>query len=546
MTSSLRSRFSLADRRAICLAGDRVFVHHWNRGALAESYVFDATDAGLAQFERYLAETPPMPARMLVDVIEEEYRQETIPHAFGKDRKALIGRKKARLFRGTPYCHALMQGRETEGRRDDRLLLTALTNPTTIQPWAEALSRRKVPLAATTSLPILSATLLGKLGIRNDNVLLVTLQSSSGLRQSFFRGGELKVSRLAKMPRLGTVPFGEYVLGELEKLRRYLNSLRLMGRDSPLETYILSHGEPLEDLRRNCRDTEQVRYHLLDVADAAERLGVVDSADTPYSDRLFAQLLLQGRVTNHYASDQETHYFSLHRARIGMLAASIFLVFVGATWSGFNFIEAVALSQEALGAEQKADFYQARYHMARESLPPTAVEPADIERAVDIVDRLASHRPTPVVAMQTVSAAIDAFPAFRIDRLDWGSASDPEQLLLNERPQTAARAGTEPRMDTRVGAEPPAGGPRFDYYQIARIEGHIEPFDGNYRRALDEVNRFAEALRAQAGVYSVRVLLLPLDVSSGARLEGTADGERRGDSSAFAVRLVMGVGDGTG
>ena len=36
MTSSLSSRFDFVDRRALFLAGDKLIVHHWRGGALAD------------------------------------------------------------------------------------------------------------------------------------------------------------------------------------------------------------------------------------------------------------------------------------------------------------------------------------------------------------------------------------------------------------------------------------------------------------------------------------------------------------------------------
>ena len=35
------------------------------------------------------------------------------------DRDAILQRKLTQIFRSTPYRHAMLQGRETEGRRDD-------------------------------------------------------------------------------------------------------------------------------------------------------------------------------------------------------------------------------------------------------------------------------------------------------------------------------------------------------------------------------------------------------------------------------------------
>ncbi|MGH8470681.1 MAG: hypothetical protein ACREVY_17465, partial [Gammaproteobacteria bacterium] len=72
MISSLRSSFSSARRRALCIASDGVSVYQWEEGGITDAFVFDVDDAGLANFERYLRETPKVPIYLMVDVVEEE------------------------------------------------------------------------------------------------------------------------------------------------------------------------------------------------------------------------------------------------------------------------------------------------------------------------------------------------------------------------------------------------------------------------------------------------------------------------------------------
>ena len=109
---------------------------------------------------------------MLVDVVEEEYRHETIPHLYGPDRRAVLERKLAWFFRGTPYSHVLPEGRETEGRRDDKVLLSAITNPELVQPWTRLCVQQKVPVAGIYSLAIVSTALLDRINVKSPNVLM--------------------------------------------------------------------------------------------------------------------------------------------------------------------------------------------------------------------------------------------------------------------------------------------------------------------------------------------------------------------------------------
>ena len=129
---------------------------------------------------------------------------------------------------------------------------------------------------------IVSEGLLKRIDAGGPNVLLISLQKASGLRQSFFRDGHLKISRLAHMPRLGSVPFAAHLMGEVEKLRRYLNSMAMIATDHPLSIYILSHGQLLSELEQHCRDTERERFYLLDVEEVSRRLGMKKTGESHY------------------------------------------------------------------------------------------------------------------------------------------------------------------------------------------------------------------------------------------------------------------------
>jgi hypothetical protein len=107
---------------------------------------FAVSGAGAAEFERYLAGMAEIPAHLFTDLTEEDFRLDTVPHVSARDREAIVGRKLAQIFRSTPYRHAVMQGREAEGRRDDRVIYTAITNAEVLRPWVEAIERHKVPL----------------------------------------------------------------------------------------------------------------------------------------------------------------------------------------------------------------------------------------------------------------------------------------------------------------------------------------------------------------------------------------------------------------
>ena len=117
----------------------------------------------------------------------------------------------------------------------------------------------------------------------------------------------------------------------------------------------------------------------------------------------------------------------------------------------------------------------------------------------------------------------------RIEVLSWRSSDDAEAPV---------------RKEDDLGIVPPPGdeAPRRDpesLFQIARISARIEPFDGDYRAAIDTVRRFAAALAAPAGVEHVRILTLPLDLRSGQTLSGAAG--TTPESAELEIRVALRV-----
>ena len=532
MISLPRSNFELAPRRALFLSAHKAAVYQWKGGDLGNSFLFDANEEGRELFARYLKESQNIPIYVLVDVFEEEFRRDTIPHVFGSDRDAIVTRKKARTFRDTPFFYYTVEGRETEGRRDDRVLMSAVTNANLIRPWLKLLDDHKVPLAGITSVPLFTKPLLKLLPEQKDNMLIVSLQSISGLRQTFIRKGDLRISRLVQMPRYGTEPYGPQIKEEVEKIRRYLNGLRLSPTEEAVDVYFLLTGELLAELKSAYKDSGFSRYHLLDINDLMTAAGSKRRLSTPFSDQLFVHQLLKQRPPNAYASASDCRYLTMRRLRQGMIAASIVFLVASAGWSGLNFMSGLTFKQGSLAAQRKSQFYDARYQMARERLPPTPVEPMDIQVAVELADALGRYRATPLDMMKLLSAGLQKVPQVQLDSIDWAARLSPDADVNKD----AATAVAPVPQVVPAAAEQA----RYRFYQIAVVDARLEPFNGNYREAIATINSFAETLRAMESVYDVQIKSLPLDISSTANLQGSAAAEQR--NAAFSMRVVLGIG----
>src|SRR4051812_44089027 len=112
----------MREKLLICVSALQASAAYWHAGRIDQLEQFAHDETGLAAFREFLTPHTNVPVFMMVDAVEEDYRFDTLPHAFGPDRAQMVGRKLRQHYRNTPYMGAWLQGRETSKRRDDRYL----------------------------------------------------------------------------------------------------------------------------------------------------------------------------------------------------------------------------------------------------------------------------------------------------------------------------------------------------------------------------------------------------------------------------------------
>ncbi|MGH7909569.1 MAG: hypothetical protein ACRENW_06955, partial [Thermodesulfobacteriota bacterium] len=228
----------MADKLLIGISAPIVTAAHWHGDKITECLTFAHDEGGQADFREYLARLPDMPAHIMVDAVEEDYRFETLPHAFGSDRSDMVGRKLKQHYRNTPYMAAALLGRDTGKRRDDRYLFSALTNSDLITDWQQAVAARGMPIAGIYLLPMVSTGLLEKLDVKATNLLLVA-QHATGLRLTYFRERQFRLSRLTRGDSGRPENRTRYFTEEISNTRLYLHALRTMTLDEHLTVLLI-------------------------------------------------------------------------------------------------------------------------------------------------------------------------------------------------------------------------------------------------------------------------------------------------------------------
>ena len=501
---------------------------------------FNADEKGYAVFARYLAESPRLPVYLVADLIEEDFRNETVPHAAGSDHRALVERKFSQFFHNTPYRCARRQGRQRSGRRDDQILFSALTNNEYLSSWIEPVLAANLPLAGITSVAQLSEIFARRL-LREDapHLLLVSHQRHSGLRQTYILRGRLKFSRLTPFipkPEAGqSDPLVDELIEECRRTRQYLERQRWIGNDAALDIHVYPEPEDLERFLQDLPASPLQRFHIHDLGTEALSHGIETTSRAPGA---FTRFLLRAirslRLPNHYAPADTVRYQRIRQIRLGLIFANALFFLAAGTAAvplfsaGFkDLAHQRHLHGEALVLREK-------YEVLRRYFPAVPVPTEIMQQTVETIDSL-RRTPSPVDFAVQVSQALNNCPEIRLLRFSWQMQSAQPD------PQTPGATNVRGRSPSGEDATPTEamitalieGKSRM----TARLGGIIAPFTSQ-RAAHDSLGRFVAALQALPGIKA-RLLEMPLETSPDAQIK-TRVGQGA-DDPAFLIEIEGGA-----
>ena len=525
------SRPDMADKLLILVSARQVSAAHWRHGRFTGCDVFPCSDEGLAAFKRYLADIGRQwPVHMLVDAVEEDYRFESLPHSFGRDRRDMVNRKLRQHYRNTPYISAQQRGRDSDKRRDDRYLFCALTNPELITAWAQAVIDRGLPMAGIYLLPTVSQELVARLELKQTNLLLVSV-NSSGLRLTFLREQTLRISRLARIDSTTAQAIKSYA-EEISNTRLYLHTLRVMTLDEQLSVLIVDSNDTLAELPAViAHGNPNIECRHLGRAEIVARLGISAPALDSSADALHLHLLGSRAPDSNLAPDNVTFGYLRHRMRHGIHALTGVTALVMAMACAYNWYRIFEINLEIkydsesaarqTAARQIAEL-RAQYLEATRQYPAAPTGGDNLKRAVEISQRIGVAVRSPETMMNIVSQALERSPAITVKSFGWKYGA------TNIEPGGKA---AEP------GFMAAAGGARR---QSGLVDGEVRPFRGDHRAAIDTINRFANLLSQQPAVAEVKVIKLPLNISPGSALSGnTTDSGGPAGTAEFKLLLVF-------
>jgi len=513
----------------------------WVGNQLESSVYFEPDEQGLDLFSAYLRSFRSEPVRLLVDLIEEEFRQIKIPLLRGGDRQAVLNRNFAKFFRHSEFKFAISQAIEKKTRKEERLLLIGLTNQGLLEPWLNLIDDTNTPLSGIISLPLLSENYAKKLSSDSDTIILVSQEVPSNLRQSVFIKGKLILSRLVPIASFYHGDYPADVIRDVESTQRYLISQRMVERSDNVSVHILSNKRHSEKLALKCTEVNFVDFHIHEINEVLEneKIGVKDEQD--FSSALFCYLATKKITLNHYAQPKQKRYYQHYKAGLALKIATIAIFALGIGLASSSLIKAWIYSstiEETALIEQK---YKAKFNQLSETRIDSTTSTTNMQNIVQAVKDIESkYLNDPEKLMSLVSDDLSLFSDIRVKSFEWfqSNVSNTEKAEgVNWGAAKISRSNSRTDNKNRKIQAPVKG-----FFEIANVEAEFLNFDGNFRYALSAVDDLEKTMNESGKYFSVEIIKRPLDIESDNSLSGDASGKAvAAERAELAFRVVREV-----
>ncbi len=528
------------------LTNEKITCLLWRGNAYSGREVFDANNPHSLEFERYIIKHSHVPVFLVVDLTEEDFRLDKIPHLRGADQDAVLTRRLSQVYRNTSFRHALIQGRETEGRRDDRVLYHAITSPDLIDPWLALLEKHDVALEGIYSAPVLSANLLKTLDVFFPHTLLVSLVAGNGLRQTYFHNKQIKFSRLTPIEAESELSFGQQIADESSRTWQYLDSLRFFAAADKLEICLLIHPKDRKETADAFQSYPLLHYRILDTDEVAAKIKLKPAPLTSHAEEIFVHLFATESLVNHYAAPQQTRIARMRKTGLGLYFLTACVLAACLTWAGFTLFQASMIDEQISKRDLQSNELMGRYRAATRQADAPQISADTSRDAAQFYKTFMQPLPAPGNLLREISQVLTKFPEVRLTQIFWQAGNDANAnpvFTLTVPKGTPAiksdfaqdKAQTPATAAATTGKDLPLAG---NQVEILVLDAGLATFSGDYRKALADIERFMSALKNIPGLQAT-LLTAPLDVRPGASIKANLS-ERSAESldARFAVRIV--------
>jgi len=470
------------------------------------SHALSDTDY-LEKLNQFLRQQQPEVFNVYLDLMGEEYKQESVPHLAGRDRGLLLDRKSKSLFPNADFVWKKHLRREKIGRKDDVYLLVGLSLPSSIEHIFDVLAKSKRQIAGVYSLSILEQQVHVNLKMSEQSLLVSrVLGSPEGkriYRQTFFRAGQLAMSRVTSISGETDAEVFSQLMIEIERMRRFLAGTRQLNTANKLVVRTVFSEEEASRFSQHETNNERLEIESIQLLDLALSNGLGQVEGFSSLAELLAVAMSQKRISSHFRPKGLTDSFNLLKTKrlMGRVAAGLLLL--SACVAGTVAYTAKLENEQLQGLNARVETLKQQRTSLLDNVQDTEISATKMKQIVELYNDISAYQFGPDKVLMVIAQAYKGFKHISIEEITW--LAEPSEQQRNNR---GRRGYSEPFMTKLKAAR------QFEL-KVAL------PSNLGNRLILENMELFSSALRKQAEITEVRRERAMLNTSADAEMAGS-------------------------
>jgi hypothetical protein len=324
-----------------------------------------------------------------------------------------------------------------------------------------------------------------------------------------------------------------FYLVETEKTRLYLISQRFISRDTPLNLVFASVNGDTQQISSGISQEQGMACTDVNLAPIVKNLGLPFAQVQQMPELLHMQLLASGHRVDNLAPAHLTKQYQVGKIQQSIKIGTLALTILGLVTAGVILKQALDYRTAFIQAQQDTAIQQHHYDEVAKNFPQTTISASDLQTAVEIDKIINTYPKSPRRVMQVVSGALEKSPEIQLNRLRWLLTNDVNIADDDKTVQTPA--ANQQSAPMAVATDP------AQLVELGFLTAEIAGFTGDYRGALDSMNRFVNLLKTDVKVAAVEILQAPVNVSSYVDLQGSTTDEQSNQKqpAIFKLKVIL-------
>ncbi len=407
-------------KRIALIDADGLSVYVLHKGQLIHDAKFSDEDVGYTNFRNYLTEQTLSPITLLVDTVAEDFLVESLPHVSYYDRKGFLNRKSLQHFRSLEYRSSSVVGREPGGRKNDKVLFSALTKNQIVEPWIRVLLQEEVPIQGVTTPAFALCKVAEHYELLSSKDTLLVNWEATGIRQTFVSNNRMMFSRLTQTSAVTNDELVSDIMATCRQSKEYLERIGLTKFGEQLDLHIITPQLDNEEFHEHLGEGlfRKIEHHRPAEMIAPDHYHGSDSSKTA----LILCLdwgVRHGQLANRYASPPVLRFNDLWQVRRIIYITCVASVLISAGIFMPLLLDATRRSARIDSLMEQILPIQLQYDSLTAEFPATPIPSEAMQLAVSNYQLFNEQIRNPIELMRAVSAVVARFPSVTLSSVEW-------------------------------------------------------------------------------------------------------------------------------